>query len=372
MTYKEALSFIGKSLTLGCYPERTDEIRSVIRSGSVIWEMIVSVSTSHFVFPALYLQFKRSNLLSELPADLVFYMEEFTDLNRQRNLQLIEQATELTALLNLQGISPVFLKGTAHLFDGLYDDIAERMIGDIDFLVTEKDLIKASDVMMNQGYLTVLQIDGVDILPHDHHHLRHFTKKDEPAVVEIHRNPVGGKPANWFTSEMVFAERKSIPGVTNIFVPSDKHKFIHNFIHCQLSNSGHRHWHLSLRNFYDGYLLSKKVNASEVLDVVEEKTKVRVFYYLINRTFNLKENTIDFDDVKVKRYITIFDWWLDHPELYDSYFKIISFFHVIVGGYLIKIVKSVYSKTYRRYIWIRIKNPEWYKKHFLLLKKKLF
>jgi len=169
MTYKEALLFIGKSLTLDCYPGRADEIRSVIRSGSVIWEQIVSVGTAHFVFPALFLQFKRSGLLPELPADLVVYMEEFTELNRQRNRQLIEQATELTALLNLHGISPVFLKGTAHLFDGLYNDIAERMIGDIDFLVTEKDLIKASDVMMNQGYLTVLQIDGVDILPHDHH-----------------------------------------------------------------------------------------------------------------------------------------------------------------------------------------------------------
>jgi hypothetical protein len=372
MTYKEALLFIGKSLTLDCYPGRADEIRSVIRSGSVIWEQIVSVGTAHFVFPALYLQFKRSGLLPELPADLVVYMEEFTELNRQRNRQLIEQATELTALLNLHGISPVFLKGTAQIMDGLYDDLAERMIGDIDLLVTEKDLTTTGEILMSHGYLTPLQLDGADILPSDHHHLPHFTKKDARAVVEIHRKPVGGKPANWFTSEMVFAERKSVPGKPNVFVPSDKHQFIHNFIHCQLSNGGHRRWNASLRNYYDGYLLSKKVNAGEILEAVEEKTKARVFYYLINRTFHLTENTTDFNDVKVKRYIKNYDWWLDHPELYDSYFKIISFFHVIVGGYLIKIVKSVYSKTYRRYLWIRIKNPKWYKAHFLLLRKKFF
>ncbi len=40
----------------------------------------------------------------------------------------------------------------------------------------------------------------------------HLIKKDAPAVVEIHRIPVGAKYSKQFTSEMVFGERKSITG----------------------------------------------------------------------------------------------------------------------------------------------------------------
>jgi len=38
-----------------------------------------------------------------------------------------------------------------------------------------------------------MQIDGADILSPHHHHFPHLTKKDAPAVVEIHRIPVSAK-----------------------------------------------------------------------------------------------------------------------------------------------------------------------------------
>ena len=115
MNYKEALFFIGKCLTLGCYPEKTDEVRKVICSGSVIWEQVVWASTDQFVFSALYLQLKRVGLLPELPSDLVEYMEEFTSINRDRNYLIINQAHEISELLNHHGIVPIFTNG--YLYD---------------------------------------------------------------------------------------------------------------------------------------------------------------------------------------------------------------------------------------------------------------
>ena len=106
MTYREALLFIGKSLTLGCYPDRIRDIQSTIGSGNLDWEQIVQISTGQFVFPTLYLQLKRAGLSEDLPADLVEYMEEFTSLNRERNQQILEQALELISLLNQKGIEP--------------------------------------------------------------------------------------------------------------------------------------------------------------------------------------------------------------------------------------------------------------------------
>ena len=43
-------------------------------------------------------------------------------------------------------ISPIFLKGTGNILEGLYEDVGERMVGDIDFLFSEEDFFKAIDI----------------------------------------------------------------------------------------------------------------------------------------------------------------------------------------------------------------------------------
>ena len=70
-------------------------------------------------------------------------MEHITGLNRERNQQIITQATALNTLLLDHGITPIFLKGAANLITGLYSDIAERMVGDIDFIFSKQDYPKA-------------------------------------------------------------------------------------------------------------------------------------------------------------------------------------------------------------------------------------
>ena len=57
------------------------------------------------------------------------YMEHITDINRERNKQIIVQANELNNVLLANKITPIFLKGTGNLLAGIYDDIAERMVG---------------------------------------------------------------------------------------------------------------------------------------------------------------------------------------------------------------------------------------------------
>jgi len=39
--------------------------------------------------------------------------------------------------LKAAGISPIYMKGTGNLIDKVYDDIGERIIGDIDFVILE-------------------------------------------------------------------------------------------------------------------------------------------------------------------------------------------------------------------------------------------
>ena len=128
-----------------------DEIEIILKTTDVDWDTVVKVSTSHYVFPAIYCNFKRADFLKYLPADLVDYMKHITNLNRDRNTQILQQAHELNSLLLANKIIPMFLKGTGNLLVGIYEDIAERMVGDIDFIFSKEDYPKAITILREFG-----------------------------------------------------------------------------------------------------------------------------------------------------------------------------------------------------------------------------
>jgi hypothetical protein len=82
-------------------------------------------------------------------------MKHITNLNRDRNTQIIQQAQELNGLLLANSITPIFLKGTGNLLAELYEDIAERMVGDIDFIFSKEDYPKAITILREFGYSDV-------------------------------------------------------------------------------------------------------------------------------------------------------------------------------------------------------------------------
>ena len=70
MNYKETLFFIGKCLTINHEEKNKKIIESKLISDEIDWDSVVKVSTSHFVFPALYCNLKRANFLHYLPEEL--------------------------------------------------------------------------------------------------------------------------------------------------------------------------------------------------------------------------------------------------------------------------------------------------------------
>ena len=115
-------------------------IEKQLQSNNIDWDNVVKLSTDHYVFTALYCNLKRSNFLHYLPNELVTYMQHITNLNRRRNEEIITQAKELNTLLLENNILPIFLKGTANLLARIYEDISERMVGDIDIIFSKEDL----------------------------------------------------------------------------------------------------------------------------------------------------------------------------------------------------------------------------------------
>ena len=109
------LFFIAKCLTISLELKNRDDIELILKKMDVDWEALVKVSTSHYVFPAIYYNFKRAGFLKYLPSDLVEYMIQITNLNRDRNMQIVRQAKKLNSLLLDNGVRPIFLKGTGNL-----------------------------------------------------------------------------------------------------------------------------------------------------------------------------------------------------------------------------------------------------------------
>ena len=155
MTYKETLFFISKCLTISLDEKNKEIILLKLQSEEIDWDSVVKLSTSHYVLPALYCNLIRADFLQYLPKDLVSYMEQITSLNRERNQQIITQAKKLNTLLLANNIIPLFLKGTGNLLANLYQDVAERMIGDIDFILSKEDYLKAIKVLRDNGYCDV-------------------------------------------------------------------------------------------------------------------------------------------------------------------------------------------------------------------------
>ena len=54
-------------------------------------------------------------------------------------------------MLKQHSVNPIFVKGS-DLIKGLYEDIAERMIGDIDFLVSKNKYDLTSKILLEHNY----------------------------------------------------------------------------------------------------------------------------------------------------------------------------------------------------------------------------
>jgi hypothetical protein len=184
LNYKETLFFIAKCLTISLEEKNRQEIEKQLQSKTINWETVVEVSTAHYVFPAMYCNLKRVGFLRYLPQELVNFMEHITNLNRDRNTQIIQQAQELNILLLANSITPIFLKGTGNLLEGLYEDVGERMISDIDFLFSEEDFFKAIDILKKDNYTK--PESELDYFQGFRHYSR-LVKKDNIAAVEIHK-----------------------------------------------------------------------------------------------------------------------------------------------------------------------------------------
>ncbi len=371
MTNKELFYFAGKCLTLDEHPEFKHEIIRHIADDSIDWQDFIELCSNHLILPAIYLKFQTHEILSHLPEELYDFLVEIHHLNSVRNEKILLQLQKIMNILNEHKIFPTLLKGTGNILDGLYSDIGERILGDIDFLVPENDYLLSAELLESNGYSTVSAIGSHSEVRNMKHYPRLF-HPDFPAVIEIHRLPVREEYQSWFNTGIIDQEKKAGSSIRGCFVESDNHKIVHNFIHCQLSNQGYLSGVVSFRDLYDLYLLSKKSNLNDSIVHIKTKQKAKAYFIFAGKAlgvearFNLKTNLAYW--IFSKRHSLN----ITSSTFYRSYRTILFFKERIIEKYIGQLIKSMYSAEIRQSLIRRLSDRNWYKSHFRLYKNFFF
>ncbi len=328
---------------------------------------LVLLLSNHFVLPAVTLKFQKYGLLHLFPDEYQEHFLEILELNRKRNQEILEQLVEVSSAMENENIQPIYLKGTANLLDNLYYDVGERMIGDIDFLVPEKDYLKAAGLLLDMGYETKggLYLDGFQ----DMKHYPRLFRKDVPADVEVHRIPVREQFSRKFNTELLGRHKKQIPGISNCYVSCNEHKLIHTFIHSQFSNLGHKHKKIGLRCLYDYFLLSQKVNIEDVIKQTERKKEAGIFYDYARYLFTPATEKGYSPGNQAQRFARRHFWLLDHPRAHNYIINSHKLFILLFKRYILKIIKATFQKSSFLYVYARLRNPKWYSMHLKGLKE---
>jgi ribosomal protein L10 len=348
LNYKETLFFIAKCLTISLEEKNRDEIEIILKTTDVDWEAVVKVSTAHYVFPALYCNLKRVDFLQYLPEELVSYMVHITDLNRDRNKKIVAQAKNLNSLLLANNITPIFLKGTGNLLAGIYEDIAERMVGDIDFIFSKEDYLKAITILREFGYS---EVEKLKYYNPETKHYRRLQKENNIAAIEIHKELLIEKYANEFNYSFVEKDSQVINGIA---VLSYGNKLNLSIIANQINDSVFYYKTMALRNAYDVFLLSKKTNANAAVNTLDKLSQpLNCFLAACYEVFN-KVDSLEYTNTKkAASYLSIFNSQFTNRKRTKRKHNRIKIYLFIKSRVNI-LYKSIIYKEYRVWLFKRL------------------
>ncbi len=159
---------------------RPDRVRRPLTGLPVSdWREVVQLAIRQRVAPLVYTRLK-SFQDESIPDRTVKRLEREYLNSAMTNMVLFKEFSQVFNVFHEDGLPFIALKG-AHLAEVIYTDPALRIMGDLDILVKEKDLSRASALLLRMGYSPPVE---TCVNPADHH-LPPFGKSGK-APVEVH------------------------------------------------------------------------------------------------------------------------------------------------------------------------------------------
>ncbi|WP_400076747.1 nucleotidyltransferase family protein [Winogradskyella sp. R77965] len=313
------------------------QLEKILNHSSFNWDAIVIEGSKHLVLPAIYCRLNDKQLLYVLPDELKTYLEQITSINRNRNEAILNQAESISKLFNQNNIKHVFLKGTALLFLGCFKDNAERMIGDIDILVSPNQSNAAYTLLTQNDYVSKELTIKERFF--EHRHLPRLISKHHIGAIELHKELFALDNYNGLRFKNMIAN-KSKPKTFNI--PTQKQLLQHNILNYQINDEGMRYNSISFRSIYDTIALK---NNNKDLKLIEETKVFRHYYKYASIFFNdLKTVHNSSSTFGAKFYL----FKLKHIKFYkfwNWFIELIYSIPILINRAYLFIVNSTYRKV---------------------------
>ncbi len=223
---------------------------------------LIELANINYMNFALYQGIVKNRLEACFTDEQLAYLQEFYELNKQRNNDFLSELREVILVLNEYDIEPVLLKGAVALADNWYGGMGARFMRDIDFLVPEHQVDEAYKILNGMGYQEVM---GEEEEPdHDgHHHCPALQLPDSALVIEVHFKPLSTKTKGVLSSQQVFSEKVLTNNLElgRCFIPSPTHCLMIAVLHSEISHGQRKIGVLFLRHAMDvGKILEKYKN----------------------------------------------------------------------------------------------------------------
>lgn len=267
MKKSEAVQFLAKVIS-PFYDEKEFLKKEILLLNEDDWELVIALANKHQIVTNLLYALKQKELLSLISDKMLLaYLKEIYTLNKRRNENILLQTQKIVELLQKENIETVLLKGTALLAQEYYDNIALRVMLDIDILVEEKSLFKAIDILKKSGYKEIKKSE----LFFDWHHYNRLYHPQEMTSLELHRYPLSTH--RLFPKDL----KKNIHLIKSknleSYVFTINYELIHIFLHSQISHRYHKKFFLDIRHFIDFVTLVFKYKEKIDFDFINSYMK---------------------------------------------------------------------------------------------------
>jgi hypothetical protein len=123
-----------------------------------------------------------------------------------------------------------------------------------------------------------------------------------------------------------------------------------------------------LRDLYDFYLISKRIDFYSVLPEIEEKRKASQFFKLVQYLCDTEINVNSGKSKKISKNIRQVNWFVNHPKQHGYYIKLNKIVDFFIERPFFIIRDALFYKASRKSLSKRLKNPIWYYSIFKKIK----
>ena len=176
-------------LLLCCSHTQTDPVRQArihtLVQQELDWDYILERSSYHGILPLIDRQFQSIDSASIPPAIIATIHSNFNN-NFHYNLRLTVELLKLSRLFEQRSIPMLSFKG-AVLAQAAYGNLGLRQFVDIDILVPEADVTRASEVLVAQGYQPQFNLTAKQQLLHTKIHSEQwFWHQEKQVCIDLH------------------------------------------------------------------------------------------------------------------------------------------------------------------------------------------